>query len=231
MAIYLVSSKLQAPSEKGIEGGNSLQDANHPRLRLVKDQVINLEIPVHQRRPVLGLPLLVLKEAHQLIKVRQLSHRLLCLDIHRLGLADANRRPRLRLPAVEPCRFAKLVQPNLVHIHGVQPRQRLDGLLPQRRPLRRAGNAGHQEVFKDAPVQKLHDVKRRANDRVVLAEVVRLGHGHVGRLERVQRAVFALDLVRRLGDELSGGLLAHHVAFAVGIRQLVCWVGLTKAEL
>lgn len=44
-------------------------------------------------------------------------------------------------------------------------------------------------------------------------------------------AVFALDLVCRLGEELARGLLAQDEALAVGSRQLVGRVGLTEAEL
>lgn len=58
----------------------------------------------------------------------------------------------------------------------------------------------HGRVGEDAPVQKLHDVKRRADHAAVLAQTVRLGHRHIRLLQRVDDLVLALDLVRRLGQ-------------------------------
>ena len=95
-------------------------------------------------------------------------------------------------------------------------------------PSRHAGEAG---ILKDAPVKKLHDVKGRADDRDILAEAVCLWDRDVRRLQRMDDAVLSLDLVGGLGKQLPRRLLAQDKSRAIGCRQLVCRVGLAKAEL
>lgn len=100
-------------------------------------------------------------------------------------------------------------------------------------------HARDAKVLKDSAVEELHDVKGRTDHGVVLAEAVGLGNGHagargagrVGLANGAHDAVLALDLVRGLGQELAGGLLAEHIAVAGGRGELVGGVGLTKAEL
>ena len=196
----------------------------------MKHKVVNLVVSVHQRRTISGLRLFVLEEPHSLLKVRQLTHGLLGLDVDRLGLARADGGPRLDLAVVEPVRLAKRLQADLLVVDGVQPRQGMHGLSPQERPLLGA-HPGHGKVLKDAPVEELHDVEGRADDALVLAEAVRLGHGDAGALQRMQHPELALDLVRRLGDELARGLLAHDEALAIGGDDLVGRVRLAKTKL
>ena len=100
-------------------------------------------------------------------------------------------------------------------------------------------HARYTKILKDPPVQKLHHVKRRADNGVVLAQAIRLRHGNphargppgVGLADGAHDAVLALDLVRRLGEELARGLLAEDIADAGGGGELVGGIGLTEAEL
>ena len=82
---------------------------------------------------------------------------------------------------------------------------------------------GHAWVGEYPPVEKLHDVERRADHVHVFAEHDGLGDRHPllrrGRglgvvcVQRAEHPVLALDLVRGLGEELACGLLAEHEAF------------------
>lgn len=209
---------------------NVLKNTNHAGLRLVEDHVIDFVVAVDQRSHVLGLLLLVLEEANQLVKVRQLADLLLGLDIRDLGLHLADGLPGLGLARVEAVVLAKLLKPDLVEVDLVELGECLDGSLPQCRALF-SREAGHGEVLKDTAVEKLHDVKRRTDDTVVLTEAVGLGDGYIGLLKGMQNAVFAFDLVGRLGDELAWGLLAQDILVTLGIGNLIGRVGLTKAKL
>lgn len=193
-------------------------------------QIVNLVVSMYQGSLVLWLQLLVLEESHRLLKVRQLSHRLLGLNVYRLGLIGTNRDPSLDLTVVKPVRFPKLFQTNLLVVHSVESRQCLDRFAPQRRALL-GTYAGHGEILKDASVKELHDVKGRADDRLVFTEAIGLGYGDIGVLEGVEDAVLALDFMGSLGDELARRLLAHNELLFVGGDDLVGRVGLTEAEL
>lgn len=207
-----------------------LQDSNDSRLRLVKDQVINLVIPMHQRCPISRLPLLVHKEPNRFLEPRQPADLLARFHILNRLLRHANRAPRLNLAVVKAARLPVLPQPNLFVVDGVEARQRLNRGLPHGGPLLRA-HVGQRKILDDAAVQKLHNVERRADDGVVLAEAVGLRDGDVGVFEGMHDAVLALDFVRRLGDKFAGGLFAHDKLARVGGRDLVRRVGLTKAKL
>ena len=88
------------------------------------------------------------------------------------------------------------------------------------------GHLRHPRVREDASVQKLHDVKGCADDRLILAEDVRLGDGDAlggrgGRLlvvlvQRVQDGVLALDLMRGLAEKLARRLLAEDSTLPAG---------------
>lgn len=196
----------------------------------MKNDIVNLEIAMHKRSPILGLQPLVIEKGRNLVKVRQLSHGFFALHVDGLGLHLANGHPRLQLSRVEARVLAKLFQPDLANVHLVEAREHLNRRLPQRRALLGA-HTGHGKVLKDAAVEKLHDVKWRADDAVVLAERVRLGDGNVGVAEGVDDAVLAVDTVRRLGEELPWWLLAHDKLVASGVGDLICRVGLAKTKL
>lgn len=93
-------------------------------------------------------------------------------------------------------------------------------------------HVGQARILKDAPIQELHDVERGADDGVIFAQAVRLRYRHVRFGERGNDAVLAVDLVRRLREQLARGLLAQHKLGAGGRGcQEVGWIGLTIAKL
>lgn len=63
-------------------------------------------------------------------------------------------------------------------------------------------------ILDNSPIEKLHDVKGSTDDRVIFTKAICLGYRDIGRLECVQDSVLAFNFVRRLGEELSGRLLA-----------------------
>ena len=165
----------------------------------MEDEIINLEITMHQRSPILGLQFLVLEEPNQVLKMRQLADGLLGINIHSLRLAVANSVPRLDLTVVEPNRLAELLQPDSLVIYSVEARKCANRLAPHGRSLLRL-YARHGEVLKDAAVEELHHVKGRADDGVVFTKAVGLGNYYVGILEGVHDTILAFDFVSRLGD-------------------------------
>jgi hypothetical protein len=112
------------------EGGGSLQDTNHPRLRLVKDQVINFVVPVDQRTPVPGLLLYILEEPDLLIEMRQLPNWLPRFHIHDGGLGRVDRAPRLHLPRVEAGRLAEPCEADVRRLQAMELCQRPYGVPP-----------------------------------------------------------------------------------------------------
>jgi hypothetical protein len=80
---------------------NILKNANHPRLCLVEDDVVDLVVAMHKRAPVLGLRLGVAEEGHHLVKVRDLADRLARVLILGLHLRVLDGVERLELSVVE----------------------------------------------------------------------------------------------------------------------------------
>lgn len=95
----------------------------------------------------------------------------------------------------------------------------------------RGGDVGQGRVFEDAAVEEGHDVEGGAYDAVVFTETEGAWDGHVGLLEGVDDAVFAVDLMGGLGEELARRLLSHDIFGAIGGFEEVGWVALTVAEL
>lgn len=78
-----------------------VQHPYHPALRPVEDHVVDLVVPVDQARPVQRLAALRREKGRQLVKVRQLAHRLPRLDVPRARLRRVDRLERRQLPVVE----------------------------------------------------------------------------------------------------------------------------------
>lgn len=210
--------------------GDELQDADHARLRLVKDQVVDLEIAVDEGAAIGGLLALVGEEGHQIGKVRQLADGLVGVDVADGGLGVAHGAPGGDLAGVEARGLAEPFEADGPRVDAVQLGEGAHGVGPDGAAVV-GQHVGDDGVLEDAAVEELHDVEGRAEHGRVLAQAVGLGHGHVGRGKRVDDAVLALDLVGRLGHQPSWWLLAQHVALAVGGGQLVGWIGLAEAEL
>lgn len=207
-----------------------LENTNDPRLRLVKDEVVNLEIAMDQSRPVSRLLPHIRKVLHHLLEERQLADSLARIHILDLGLGGADSLPGGHLTAVEAIRLAELLQPDALGVDAVQLGQNADGIAPDGAALV-GEHVGYYGILEDAAVKEGHDVKGGADDGLILAQAVGPRHGHVGVGQGSQDAVLALDLVGRLGHQLSWRLLAEDIFPAVGGSQLVGRVGLTKAEL
>lgn len=196
----------------------------------MEDEIINFVVAMDQRSPVPWLQLLVLEKPDQILKVRQLADGLLSLDVHGLGLAVANCVPGLNLAVIEPNWLAKLLQPHGLVIDGMETRQGAYRLSPHNCPLLRL-HTRHSKVLEDASVEELHHVEGGADDSVVFTETVGLWDRHVCILEGVHNTVLALDLVRRLGQELARGLLSHNIFVAIGGYYLIRGIRLTKTKL
>ena len=196
----------------------------------MKDEVVNLEVAVDEGAAVGGLLGLVGKKGHELGKVRQGADGLVGVDVADGGLGVAHGAPGGDLAVVEARRLAKGLEPDGARVDAVQLGEGADGVGPDGAAVVGQHVRDHG-VLEDAAVEELHDVEGRADDGVVLAQAVGLGHRHVRLGQGVDDAVLALDLVGRLGDEASRRLLAQHVALAVRRCQLVRRVGLAEAEL
>ena len=103
-----------------------------------------------------------------------------------------------------------------VYLHGMS--------LPGRYPR-------NTKVLEYPTVQKLHNIERRANYAIILAETIGLWNRYVCLLQGVYDAVFSLDSVGSFGQQLPWRLLAHDILDAVAVFELVGWVGLPIAEL
>lgn len=217
---------LVQPQKKGT---SLLEHTDHPRLRLVKDQVVNLVITVNQRHAIPRPQLLITEKPHQVLVVRQVTDGHARLDVLDGGLRRADITPRAQLPGEEAAVLAEVAQADLGKLDGVQRGQRADRIGPHGAPVG-SRDAGQGRVLKDAAVEKLHDVKGGADDGGVLAQAVGFRDGQAA-VQGGDDAVLALDLVRGPRHQLSRGLLAHHVPAARAVRQLVRRVRLPVAEL
>ena len=73
-----------------------------------------------------------------------------------------------------------------------------------------ARHAGKRRVPQHAALDVLHEIERRPDHAVVLAERDHPRDGNVGRGERLHHAIFAIDGVRR-GQQRAGRLAAQHI--------------------
>ncbi len=101
-------------------------------------------------------------------------------------------------------------------------------LVEVRRALRHA-HAGQRRIPKHAAFDVVHDVERRADHRVVLAQAVGFRHGHASAIQRGNDAVLAVHGVRRW-QQLARRLPAQNVTRAAS-RQPEGRIGLAALEL
>jgi hypothetical protein len=88
------------------------------------------------------------------------------------------------------------------------------------------GHSGQRRIPQHPPLDIIHDVERRADHRLVLAQDMGLRHRKAGRVESLDHAVFSIYRVRGR-QQLAGGLSPQDV-FAV---DLVGRVRLAAFEL
>jgi len=103
-------------------------------------------------------------------------------------------------------------------VHGIVDRRTLRG-----RRVREA------RLVEDAAIEPLHHVKRRADDRAVVAEQQRLRHRHVGGCERRHDTVLAVDRMGRW-QQLPGRLLAQDEIAAAAEGDEIGRIGLASAD-
>lgn len=82
-------------------------------------------------------------------------------------------------------------------------------------------DAGDGRVLEDPPVKELHNVKRCADYRLVVAHGVDFWHWNVCSFEGPQNAEFSSHVVGGLRNEASRRLLAKNELLLVGIRDLI----------
>ena len=102
-------------------------------------------------------------------------------------------------------------------------------LIPDRRALG-LRHAGKGLIPQHTSSDEIHDVERRADDKRVFAQHMRLRDGEAGRIKRMDHAKFAIDGVRGR-QQLSRRLASQHEAPARGVADLVSRVGLAALEL
>lgn len=196
----------------------------------MEDKIINLEVAMDQSPLIGGLLGLVAKELHELLEIWKRTNGLIGFYIFYRGLSIADAAPRVYLATVESCAFAEVLKSNRLGVDAVKLGKGAHGVSPYRATMIRE-DVRNDGILKDAPVQELHDVEGGSDDFWIFAQAVGSRNGNVGGCQGRDDAVLALNLVSRLGDQLSGRLLSEHIALALGRGQLIGRVGLAKTKL
>ena len=126
-------------------------------------------------------------------------------------------RPAAHLAREIAARPAEIRQARRLRVDSVQDRQAFVHLRIDPRALAGVG-ARHRHRVEDPPALALHDVERRADDRIVLAQEVHLRQRQAGAGQRLLHPVFALDRVGRR-QQRAGGLLAQDVFVGAEIER------------
>ena len=171
-----------------------VEDSDDAGLGLVEDDVVDLVVAVHKRRPVLGLRAGVLEEADHLVVVRDHSDGFVGVFVTGLRLAFRDGGEGLELAVVEAALSAELFEADAFGVDAVEFGESGYCAVPHVSSVFRS-YVWEGWVFEDAAVEEGHDVESGANDGVIFAETVCLWDRHVGVLQSVQDAVLAVDLV------------------------------------
>lgn len=107
-----------------------IQNSNHPRLGSMEDQIVNLEIAVHEGSPVAGLRRLVREESHHVVEMRQFANRLLGIGVGDLRLRLGDGCEGCDLPIEESCVLAEFLEAYRLGDHAVELGQCLNRILP-----------------------------------------------------------------------------------------------------
>src|SRR5262249_41350864 len=189
-----------------------------PRLARGIDRVVEAKVAVDDGRA--GLRRDVLRQPGN-----EVVHRL-----HRLGLRSlVLLAPACDLAVDVVSRLAERLQSYLFEANGMKTSNDAVELVPDcaalgfRHPRKRL-------VPQHAAVDEIHDVERRADDRLVLAQDVRPRHREPGRMQRLDDAELAVHRVRR-GQKLARRLSPQHEAAAVGGGDQVSGIRLAALEL
>lgn len=82
-------------------------------------------------------------------------------------------------------------------------------------------DAGEIRVLEDPPIQKLHNVKRRANHVLVVTHGIGFWYRNIRSIQGPQNAEFSSHIVGSLRDKGSRRFLAEDKLVLVGIRYLI----------
>src|SRR5262249_42919624 len=124
---------------------------------------------------------------------------------------------------------AESLQPNFFEVNRVKASDYAIELVPDRAALG-FRHAGKRLVPEHAALDEIHDVERRADDRLVLAQDVRPRHGKPGRMQRLDDLVLPVHRVSRR-QQLARGLATHDEAAAVCGGDPVGGIRLAAFEL
>ena len=131
--------------------------------------------------------------------------------IHLGNLVDLRRfvllRPARKLPRDVCLRTAVVAETDRAKIDLVQASEHVVHRVVAGRALARA-RVGHHRIAHDAPLDEIHHEERGADDAGVLAQQMRARDRHVGRRERLDDSIFALDLMGRR-EQSPRRFLAH----------------------
>jgi hypothetical protein len=184
----------------------------------VIDHVVEAVVAVHQHRLVVGRQV-------RRQPVEQLVHRLDALGLRCLVLL-APARDLARDVASRP---AEISQTEGRVIDRMQARQHVELRLVDREAAF-LGHVRQQRIPQHAAVAELHDVKRRPDHTVVLAQRVGPGSRDIGPVQRRNDAELPVDGMRRR-QQLARRLAPQHVAAAGAIGQSIGGIGLAALEL
>src|SRR5271154_2722315 len=85
-------------------------------------------------------------------------------------------------------------------------------------------DSGEMWLCHHPAIQEFHDVERCPYHTTILAKAICFGYGHVCILQGMNNAVFSVDLVGCLGQQLARRLLSHDIFGAIGRGYLICWI-------
>lgn len=94
------------------------------------DEVVNLVVTVHERGSILRLGALVREEVDHILKVRDIAHRLVGLDVFRRCLRRGDSLEGFDLSVVELRVLAVVRQSDRLGVDAVKLGQRSNGIVP-----------------------------------------------------------------------------------------------------
>lgn len=156
-----------------------VQNSYHVRFRGVKDEIVNLVIPMHKCTPIVRLCPGVSKKGHHLIVVRYGTHGFARIEIGGLCLRDTQGSKGFELAIVEVVVFSKVFHVHASWRDAVEFGESRHCALPHGVAVG-GGYVGEGGIGEDAAVEEAHDVEGCAHDAVIFAEADGFGDGNVG---------------------------------------------------
>lgn len=207
-----------------------VQNTNDSGFRLVKYQVIDFEVAMHETSSIIRLVLLLAEERQELVEMRELSNFFSCLLILCLRLRLCKAGECLDLSLVKAIWTAQVLKSDIFGVYPMQLCQRSHCISPHLSSLMGV-YPRHSGVVNEASFKALHDVEGSTDNAVIFAEDVGFRDGDIGLFEGVNDLVLAIDSMGCLREELARRLLPENVFRFRRVCDLVCGIALTEAKL